>query len=230
MGLHQLEHDAAVPVDDRLRLARRAGAEEHEDGVVERNRLERELPGLGEEVGPRSRVGHRVLGVGDVDDVLERGEGRADQGELLAPVEAPVAEAVAADREQDLRPELPEAVDHATGAELGRNARPDRSEARSGGERNERLGDVREVRGDEIALADAEAYEPCACPGDLVAQLAEGQLERGAGLTLRDDRNGICIFGLTEQVLGEVERRTRKPARCPASPRSRGRARTARAP
>ena len=51
--LEVLEQDAAVPVDDRLRAARRPRGEEDEERMVERDGLERERRALGEQVAPR---------------------------------------------------------------------------------------------------------------------------------------------------------------------------------
>ena len=74
--LHVLEQDAAVAVHDRLRQAGRPGGEEHVERVVERHRVERERPWLGEEIVPPDRVGKVVAAgdVRDVDDRLERGQ------------------------------------------------------------------------------------------------------------------------------------------------------------
>ena len=74
--LEALEQDAAVPVDDGLRRPVGPGREQHEQRVVEGDRLERERPGLGEQLVPGERVRNRVLAVGDVDDVAQGREGR----------------------------------------------------------------------------------------------------------------------------------------------------------
>ena len=131
-----------------------------------------ERPGLGEQLVPGERVRNRVLAVGDVHDVAQGGEGGADRRHLLAAVDRAVAEAVAADRQQHRRLELREAVDDAARAELGRAARPDRAEARRRRERHERLGDVRQVRDDAVARADAEPHEAGPRARDLLAELA----------------------------------------------------------
>ena len=159
--LEELEQDAAVPVDDRLRAARRPRREEHEQRVVEGHGLERERAGLGEQLVPRARARQPVVAVPerDVHDVLEGRKGRANRRHLLAPVDRAVPEAVAPDRQQHLRLELREPVDHAARAELGRAAHPDGAEARGRRERDRRLGDVRQVRGHAVARADAEPRE-----------------------------------------------------------------------
>ncbi len=70
------------------------------------------------------------------------GSALADLGDFGAAVDLLPAVAVAADREQELRLELAEAVDHAARPELRRAGRPDRPEARRGQERDQRLRDV----------------------------------------------------------------------------------------
>src|SRR5207253_2597404 len=137
-----LEEDPALAVNDRLRQARRAGAVEHPERMVKRELRELELGG-----------GKIPLAAGEVREdeglfdgrelALERGD-RVGAVEVLAPV------AVAVDREQHLRLDLREAVDDAADAELGRAARPDRADARAAEEGRDRLGDVREVRGDAV--------------------------------------------------------------------------------
>ena len=181
-ALRYLEQDAAVPVDDRLRPACRPGREQHEQRVVEGDRLERERPGLGEQLVPGERVRDLVLAVGDVHDVAQRGQGGADRRHLLAAVDRAVAEAVPADGQQHRRLELREAVDDAARAELGRAARPDRSEARRRRERDERLGDVRQVGDDAVARADAEPHEAGPGARHLLAEVREGELGRLARL------------------------------------------------
>src|SRR6185503_2242137 len=96
-----------------------------------------------------------------VDDVLERRQPRPDGGDLPAAVDLLVAEAVAGDREEDLRLELAEPVEDAPRTELGGARRPDSAEAGGGEERDERLGDVRQICDDAVSPADAEPLEPC---------------------------------------------------------------------
>ena len=114
--------------------------------------------------------------------MLERRKPLTDRLHLRAPVDVAVAEAVAADGEHHLRFDLREAVDHAAGSELRRARRPDRTQARGGDERRQRLGNVRQVGDDAVAGADAEALQAGPDPGRQLAQLAERQLQRRAGL------------------------------------------------
>ena len=123
----------------------------------------------------------------------------------------PVAPAVAGDREQDLRLELTEPVEDAARPELGRARCPDRAEARGGEEGDERLGDVRQVRDDPVAAADAEPLEAGTRPRHLVAQVAEGQLEGLTRLRAREDRDRVDVLVAPQRVLRVVQLRAREP-------------------
>ncbi len=129
-----------------------------------------------------------------MDHVLEAGQGGAHLGDLGPPVDRLLAVAVAGDRQQQLRLELAEAIDHAARPELGRAGGPDRAEAGRGEEGDQRLGDVRQVGDDPVARADPEALQPRPGPRHLLAQLAEGEVEVD---------------------LGSASARGRRPRRCP---------------
>src|SRR5581483_2909081 len=131
----------------------------------------------------------------------------ADLGDLLVPLDELVAPAVAADGEQQLRLELAEAVDDAAHAELRRAGRPDRADAGGGQEGDERLGNVREVRDDAVAGLDADPEEARARPGDLLPQVAEGELDRAAGLRVGDDGDRARVLVAAEHVLRVVQPR-----------------------
>src|SRR6185312_15074041 len=108
------------------------------------------------QLAPRNRVVWGVLAVPQANHVTQRGQPRADLAHLYTAVDPAVAEAVAADGEQHRRLELGEPIHDAARPELGCAAGPDRTEARGGGKRHERLGDVRHVGDDAVARADAE--------------------------------------------------------------------------
>jgi hypothetical protein len=215
-----LEQDAAVAVDDRLRQAGRAGREEHVERVVERDRVEIERPRFGQELLPWNGVGKRVASVRDVDDGVHGREPGADLGHLVAPVDPGLAPAVAVDCEEDARLELAEAVEHASGAELRRAGRPDRAEAGGGQERDQRLGDVRQVGDDPVAGADAEPPEPGARPCHLVAQVAEGQVERVTRLRAGEHRDRVELVVTAEHVRREVQPGAREPLGAGHRPRA----------
>ena len=70
------------------------------------------------------------------------------------------AVAVAVDRQQDLRLDLREAIDHRPRAELGRRARPHGADRGRGEEGRDRLGDVGHVGRDAVARAHPEPPQP----------------------------------------------------------------------
>ncbi len=114
--------------------------------------------------------------VGQQHDVLDRRQLREDAAHDVEAVEVLAPVPVAVDREQHLRLDLGEAVDHAARPELGRGARPDRADARRREERDQCLGDVRHVGDDAIAAAHAERAQPGRGAGDFGGQLASGEL------------------------------------------------------
>ena len=180
----------------------------------EGQRVERELGRLGEEVVPGDRVGkHGVVPVevGDLHDGLQARQLRPHLRDLLAPVDVLVAVPVRGDGQEHLRLELAEAVEDAPDAELGRARGPDRAEARAREEADERLRDVREVGDDPVPGADPQALQAGAGARDLLAEVAERELERRARLRVRDDRVRIEILVAADHVLGEVQARSGEP-------------------
>ena len=143
--------------------------------------------------------------------MLDGRQAGADLGHLLAAVDRAVAVGVAADGEQDLGLDLAEARQHAARAELRRARRPRRPEAGGGQEGDQRLGDVGQVGHDAVAGADAQAPQPRARQRDLLAQLAEGQLDRLAGLRARDDGHPVGVLVGPQRVLGVVQARAGEP-------------------
>ena len=211
-----------MAVHDRLRQAGRARGEEHVERVRERQRLELERalrrPGA-RPTRPRRRA-RRSAAYGTWTTASRLGSPSRDLGHLLAAVDEPLAPAVAGDGEQQLRLELAEPVEDAAHAELGRARRPDRAEAGAGEEGDERLRDVRQVGDDAVALADPEPLQPGAGARDLLAELAERELERLARLRVRDDRDRVQVVVAAEHVLGEVQPRAREPLRARHLPRA----------
>ena len=179
--LQVLEQDPAVAVDDRLRerrscptrRARRAGGRTARARTRAAPRRPGARPTTQRRGARRRRRPHRGRG--------RRTPGSAGPsrigGHLLAAVDELVAPAVAGDGEQQLRLELAEPVEHAADAELRRAGRPDRAEARGREEGDERLRDVRQVRDDPVAGADSEPLQAGARARDLLAELAERELD-----------------------------------------------------
>ena len=184
--------------------------------MVERQRVELQRRRLGEQIAPRDRVRERVVraaDIGNVNDVADRRQLRADLGDLLAPVDVLVSPDVTGGGEQQRGLELAEPVADAAHAELERARRPDRAEARRGEERDERLRDVGQVRDDAVAGIDAEPLHARARTRDLVAEIAEGQLDRVARLRVRDDRDDVHVLLAADHVLRVVQPRAGEPLR-----------------
>ena len=170
-GLHErLEQDAAVAVHERLRHPRRPGGEHdpqrvreldlREDRLDRRfDRRERVVPSVRARRSrpPRARAGTTVASsVGS--------PARISASSAVRSCDTP-AEPVAVDREQHLRVELAEPVEHRAHAELGGAGRPHRAEAGDGEERDDRLGHVRQQRDDAVALPRRRAAAARAAPG-----------------------------------------------------------------
>ncbi len=203
-----------MAMDDRLRQSGGPRGEEHAERVVEVHRVEFERPGLGHQLIPFGGVRELVIGtpqVREVDHVLERRQRGTDLGDLCPPVDRLLAVAVAGDRQQQLRVELAEAVDHAARPELRRAGRPDRTEAGAREEGDQRLGDVRQIGDDAVPGADPEALQPRPRPGHLFAQLAEGEIEVVAGLRSGEHGDLVGVLVVAHHVLGVVETRAGEP-------------------
>ena len=111
-------------------------------------------------------------------------------GDHLAPVEVLAAVAVAVDREQHLRLDLREAVDDAARApKSGEQHDQIAPMLARGEERDDRLGDVRQVGDDPVAALDPErAQARRERAPTCVAQLAPAQLAERPQLRGVDDR------------------------------------------
>jgi hypothetical protein len=133
---------------------------------------------------------------------LRLGIDRFDLCDFARAVEVASTVAVAVDDEEDLRVELAEAIDDCARAEVRRAARPDRAEARCREQRDDGLGDVRQIRDDTVAARDAEPHQPGADRCDLLRELRirhrRGVLE-AARLGARDERR--MIVASRERVL-----------------------------
>ena len=179
--LQVLEQDPALALDDRLRQPGGAGRVEHPQRVVERHAVERQLLVASGQRGPaRPRRGSPWC--------CSPGIALDDRVERLGAVELAAVVAVAADREQHLRLDLREAVDHAAGAEVRRAGRPDGAERSAREERRRGLGDVRHVGDDAVAALDAQRAQPGRDPSRRRAQIAPRPLRVVAVLAAGDDR------------------------------------------
>ena len=211
LGLEVLEQDPAVTVHDGLRQAGGTRGEQHVERVVEGHPVEREGGGFGEELRPRRGLAHLVVPVVDPDDVAHGRQPGPDRREVGGLVDVLGAVGVAADGDQDGGLDLGEPVDDAAGPELGSTGGPDRAQRGAGQERHQRLGDVRHVPGDPVAVADAQPDQPGASAADLVGEFAEGQLAAFTGLRVGDHRDGVAVLGQADHVFGVVQPRAGEP-------------------
>ena len=223
--LEVLEQGPAGAVDDALRDAGGAGRVHDVKRVVEGDRLELDLAGGVDEgqLVPGDRARHepeirRAAEIRNDDgafDARDAGEDVADPSERVDR-DSVVAVAVRAD--EDLGPDLSEAIEHPLHPEVGRARGPDGSEAGRGEHRDDRLGEVRQVARNPVAGADPGRPEPLRGARDMVVELAPGDAPvvdpvgaRGGDLAPKDD--GGPVVAAPEEVLGEVEAGFREPAR-----------------
>ena len=218
-----LDQDPAVAVDDRLRQPRRPRREQDAEGMVEGDGVERERPRLGDQPIPLLGVLELVLGtsgIGNVNDVLEAGQGGGDLGDLGAAVDRLLAVGVPGDRKQQLRLQLAEAVDHAPRPELRCTRRPDRAEARGREKRDQGLRNVREVGDHPVALSDPESLKSGACPRHLITEVSEGEVDRPPRLRAGEHRDRVGVLVAPEHVLGVVQAGAGEPLRTGHLPRA----------
>ncbi len=176
------------------------------------------------ELGPRPRGRQLLPGdrpdrrglireeVGQHDRMLHGGQLGADRREHLGAVEVLACVAVPVHRQQHLRLDLGEAVDHAARPELRGGARPDRSDAAHGQEGDQGLGDVRHVGDDPVPATDPERPQ---APGDrrhLCGELSPRDLSQLPQLGGVQHGNPLGVAP-GQEVLRVVQLRSLKPAR-----------------
>ena len=121
------------------------------------------------------------------------------------------AVAVAVDREQHLRLDLREAIDHAARRRIGRARRPDGADRRARQERRHGLGDVRHVRGDAVALGSTPSVRrPRRSPRSRAASRPSVHSPRRPELGgVKQSGRGIILA--PEDVLGVAQPRPGEP-------------------
>ena len=201
-GLLVLEGDTSVPVHDRLRQPRGAGAEQHVERVVERHRVEREVAGLGEQGGPVVVAGAEVA---DPHRVAQRRQRGFDRGDLADTIDVLGAVAVPVDREQHRR---------ARSARSGRRPTSSRTPARRtttprpGSQLRERRRASRGCSARYATTAVARPHTPPletrSAPGNRVRRAPPTRARPvRAGLAVRDHR------GLVAEAVGRPAARAR---------------------
>ena len=207
--LEVLQQDAALRVHDRLRQAGGARGVEHPQRVIEGQ--PRELR-LGSGVAGERRGPAVAAEVAELDHLHPAPDLLRDAGHHLAAVEVLAVVAVAVHRQQHLRLDLGEAVDHRARAEVRRAARPHRPDRRAGEERGDRLRDVRHVRHHAVAGPDPVGAQPGRDPRGHPLQLAPAHRVELAQLGGVVDRRGRVVLA-AEDVLGVGQRGAGEPLR-----------------
>ena len=137
-----------------------------------------------------------------------RRQARAD---LLQPVETVVlatAVPIAIGRDENLRPDLPEPVEHATAAEIGRRRGVHRAD-RCGRQRSDvGLGDVRQPGRDDVASLDTCVEECVRDRGYLASQLRPRRDRSGAVFSSKQQSRDVV--GAREHRLSDVQRGVRE--------------------
>ena len=183
MLLEVLEQRAAGAVHDAFRHAGRARREQDVDRVIERQPLEGERLGRerleerGEARGARQFPRHR-LGLAEIvddDDVPRRRKLVDDRLQLVQKPDRLAVVPIAVDRHEHLGLDLPEAVEHAALAEVGRAGRPDRADRGRRQHQRDRVRTVRQHGGDAVADADAGRAQCLLHPRDQRVQFGPGQ-------------------------------------------------------
>jgi hypothetical protein len=97
-----------------------------------------------------------------VFDAFDEIEHAVHRGQRVMPLAVVI---IAVSAEQDLRPDLSEAIDNTIDAEVGGTARPDCANAASRQHGNDRFRAIRQIAGNTIALRDASRpqtlCDPC---------------------------------------------------------------------
>ena len=123
---------------------------------------------------------------------------------------------VAGRRDEHLRLDLAEAIEHALRAEVRRTRRPDGPNGRRREGRNHGLRDIRHVAAHPVARPDAFGTKRAAGAAHGVGQGPPAQRALGAAFIDGDDCRRLVVS--SKEVLREVEPRVRKEARARHGP------------
>ncbi len=199
VGQGGVDHVAAGGVEHALRPAGGPGGVEGEQRVLGGHPFERAggalLVGLvlQPQVAPRF---HRDLAVGTAGDqhllddahAFDRLVDRRLERDALAAAQALVG------GDHHLGPGVEDAAAQRLGGEAGEDHRVDRADARAGEHGVGELGDHRQVDAHPVALAHAEAQEDVGDAGDVVLQVAVGDVAVLARLVAGPDDGGLLAL------------------------------------
>ena len=218
VGLQALQERAARAMHDAFRLAGRAGGEEDEHRMLERQLRVVDVGGL---VAPQPFVErHRLWHVGDIGARVELRHDHhlAQAGKLLGdgahPLERVVpfaVVAIAVGAEQHLRLDLSEAIEHALDTEIGRAGRPDDALRQRRERQHPRLRDIRHEGRDAISGAQTKRLQCLRRARHVARQLRIAQAPPRAALVPKDE--GVAAIATAQQILGEIEPRLGEPVR-----------------
>ena len=141
---------------------------------------------------------------------LHRRQPFEDRRDARQRIVAPAAVAVAVGHEEEAGADLPETVDDALGAEVGRGSGEDGADRGGGEEDHHRLGHIGEQRGDPVTGADPGFAHGLGEARGEVVQLPPAHRPAPAVLGGGDD--GRLVGAAAQEVLGEVEPRVREVA------------------
>ncbi len=129
------------------------------------------------------------------DGGAQRRQTGLQRGDLVALVVCLAAELVALGRHQYDRFELTEPVQRRLGRVVLPAGAPDRTDARSGQERDHRLGDVRQITDHPVARRDAKGLQSLRECGGAAQQFGPRHLRRRAAFGDVEDRGtvGTCV-------------------------------------
>ncbi len=215
--LEMLEQRAPRPVHQALGQAGGARRIQDVQRMVERQPREgqrRRRFGRAHVVAPRdaarqARGVHGGVLARHQHHALDFRNARGDLADPRQAVDTRSCIAVRRRGQQHAGPDLPEPVEHAGHAEVGRAAGPDGPDAGRGEHQDHRLRHVGHERGHAVAGPDAVGAQRGGGAGHGLPQLAVGQGAGAPVLSPRDD--GRMVVVVAQQILGEVELRAQEP-------------------
>ena len=209
--LEMLDEGAADPVDDALGLSGGSGRVHDVQRIVKSALGESEIVVAFEERGVGYAVAfHQIFpGQGDPDDGAYGGDALGNLARLVHGGDRLAVVVVTVAGEQHLRLDLPEPIQRALGAEVGRARRPDAAQGGGGQHGGHRLRHVWQPPGNPVSRVDV-IFEPRGDLCRLAAQLGVGNLTPLAGLQKR--YQGRAIIVEAQEIFGEVQPRALEPS------------------